>query len=395
MFDFELVKRSLGSIRNYGLRSALTILGIIVAVALIVALISISNGFSASIDKQFESFGTNTLIVMPGKSPMEGMFAKLQEGDGAIIENVSRVNLAVEIFTTSADVTFKGETKRTPVYGGSRKNFSNLEFNNFITIGEGALIQKQSGLLVGGKFAAEKFDKEITLGSMLQLGGKEFNVVGILKTSKNFTSSLFSSAILMDSDELKKLQPSIVPSRIFVKFDDTANVEEIKDKITKKLKDAHGKEDFRIVDSKQLAQSATSVLGTIQVVVLGIAFISLLVGAIGVMNLMFMNVSNRTKEIGTMKAIGATNYQVMVIFLTEAMLIGAIGGLIGATIGIAVGIASEAVANAAGFELIPVMGIDLILFAIFFAGIIGILSGVLPAIRASHLDPVDAIRQSN
>ncbi|MCX6800909.1 MAG: ABC transporter permease [Candidatus Diapherotrites archaeon] len=395
MIDLELVRRGFGNIKNYGLRSALTILGIIVAVALIVALISISNGFSASIDKQFESFGTNTLIVMPGKSSMEGMFAKLQEGDGAVIEKVSRVKLAVEIFTSSVDVTFKGETKRTPVYGGSRKNFSNLEFNNFITIGEGALIQKQSGLLVGGKFATEKFDKEITLGSMLQLGGKEFNVVGILKTSQNFTSSMFSSAILMDSDELKKIQPSIVPSRIFVKFDDTADVEEIKDKITKKLKDAHGKEDFRIVDSKQLAQSATSVLGTIQVVVLGIAFISLLVGAIGVMNLMFMNVSNRTKEIGTMKAIGATNYQVMVIFLTEAMLIGTIGGLIGATIGIAVGIASEAVANAAGFELIPVMGIDLILFAIFFAGIIGILSGVLPAIRASRLDPVDAIRQSN
>ncbi|MFA5357880.1 MAG: ABC transporter permease [archaeon] len=395
MFDLELIKRSFQTIKNNGVKSALTILGIIVAVALIVALISISNGFTTSINKQFEAFGTNTLIILPGKNSIDSLFSTLKEGDGAIVEKISRVNLSVEIFMTSEEITYKGKTKQAPVYGAAKKDFSNLQFNNFITISEGAMSGKQTGILIGGKLATDKFDKEINLNSTLQIGGKDFTVTGILKTSQNFTSSLFSNAILMDSEELKKISPGIAPSRMFVKFDESADVEELKAKITKRLKEAHGKEDFRILDSQQLADSATSVLGTIQIVVLGIAVISLLVGAIGVMNLMFMSVSNRTKEIGTMKAIGATNYQVMLIFLTEALLIGAIGGFVGAIIGFLTANLAGIIASSAGFELVPVTGIDLILFAVAFAGMVGILSGVLPALRASRLDPVEAIRRSD
>ena len=134
-------------------------------------------------------------------------------------------------------------------------------------------------------------------------------------------------------------------------------------------------------------------MGIIQIIVVGIAMIALIVGAIGVMNMMFMSVSNRIKEIGIMKSIGATNQQIMMIFLMEALLIGVIGGVLGALLGVGVALLSEIIARELEFTLNASITIELISFAILFAGAVGIISGVLPAIYASRLDPVEAIRK--
>jgi putative ABC transport system permease protein len=392
MLDFELVKRSFHTIKSFGVKSILTILGIIVAVTAIVALIAIGNGFQDSINSQFQALGTNTIIITPGRTIMEAPFSSLNENDAELIAKVAYVDVATAMRMASVQIDYKNSQKYGSITGISLENLDLLNKIGIIVPSEGSLPHSSGKIIVGYKFATQKFDDELRVGNRIKIGDELFEVVGIMGKQRNFMTAQFSNSIVMLESDFKKIS-SAPPSRIFVQFNEVADLEEVKEDIIKKLKNAHGEEDFQLMDSKQLIESSLSIMGTIQIIVVGIAAIALIVGAIGVMNMMFMSVSNRIREIGIMKAIGATNQQVMMIFLMEAMLIGMIGGIIGAALGGGVAILAEIVATELEFTLNSAVTIELVLFAIFFAGGIGIVSGVLPALYASNLDPVDAIRK--
>ena len=391
MFDLELFKRSFHTIRTFGIKSILTILGIIVAVTAIVALIAIGQGFQDSVNEQFQNFGTNSLMILPGKTFMESPFSYLEERDTELIESVQRVDFAGAVRTSSLMTGYRLEEKTVPVIGISEENLKVMAKLGFFAVEDGTMLENHGGVILGAQVAEKKFEKELVVGNTIKIEGENFKVIGIMTRQRNFMTSQFSSSVIMLTDDFVKLSDA-KPSRIFVKFDPNANVEDVKEDITRKLKNAHGAEDFQIMDSQQLIDSSLSIMGTIQIIVVGIAAIALIVGAIGVMNMMFMSVSNRKKEIGTMKAIGATDKQVIMIFLTEAMLMGMIGGVVGAGLGVGIALLSSVAATQLDFTLNVAVTPDLILFAVLFAGTIGIISGVLPAIRASKMDPVEAIK---
>ena len=171
------------------------------------------------------------------------------------------------------------------------------------------------------------------------------------------------------------------------------NLEEAKQKAITELENARNNEDFEVITPAELQQQVGQVLGVVQSVLIGIAAISILVGAIGILNAMFTSVMERTKDIGIMKSIGAKNSDILIIFLIESGMIGLTGGLVGAILGLGMAYFVGFIAAQAGFELLKVQfNLDVFIFSLIFAFVIGVISGIVPAYRASRLRPVDALR---
>ena len=394
MIDMELARQALHNTRSLGARTNLTVLGIVIGIAAIISLVSLGNSLNASVSEQFQMLGTNTLMVLPGKSFAASAFSKLGEDDVKKIEAVKGVDFASEIYLQTKQVEMKNQKRTTLVVGVDASKLDKLSISNLIEIEKGSSLNGKSfDALVGKNFAEDAFSKPLVIGETVKMEGKSFKIVGILKKSSNFYSRLFSNALIVDKEALKQTSSEkILPARIYVNLAESSLQESTRQRIFSTLKKAHGEEDFQLIDTRQIAQTASSVIGTIQLVLVAIAAISLLVGGIGVMNAMFTSVTERTKEIGIMKAIGATNSQVMEIFIAETAIIGFFGGVIGVMLGFAVAYAISISSEGFGFAL-PFRADPLLaLFGIAFAVTVSIASGYLPAVTAAKLDPVEALR---
>lgn len=397
MIDLELFRQAANNIKSLGLRSNLTIIGIVIGIAAIVTLISLGSSLNESVSSQFQVLGTNTVIVLPGKSFAASAFSKLQENDVKKIEGIKGVDFASEAYLLSKTVGFKEQKKTSLIVGIDAGKIDKLSFIKIIEVDEGSLIHGTGfSALAGPSFSKKAFSKPVEIGQKISLGSKSFKVAGIIKKSSNFYSTVFSDAVIVDKDALKQsFDEKFLPSRIYVSLAEGADSSVVKEKITSVLKKAHGEEDFQVIDAGQIASIASSVIGTIQLFLVAIAAISLIVGGIGVMNAMFMNVVERTKEIGVMKSVGATNNQIMSIFLTEASLIGLIGGFLGVALGFAMAFGISIVTELIGFPLPFIPDAGLAFFGIFFAVTVSVASGFLPAISAAKLDPIEALRFEN
>ncbi|MBU2100051.1 ABC transporter permease [Candidatus Micrarchaeota archaeon] len=395
-FDLELFNQAAENLKRQKLRSLLTLLGIIIGIGAVVALISIGDGFNKSVEKEFEKLGSNTLIVLPGSSFIGSAFAKLQESDVKRIESVKGVESATPIYLASVIVSFKQEKKSVLVLGIDPKKQGLLEDLGILSISQGRQLTSSDnlGILVGSRFAENQFDSNLSVRQELGLDSKSLRIVGIIKAAGQAFGAMFDNAIVMNYKSLEEITgQNLTPYRIFVKSVNKEEVADVKERITKELKRAHGEEDFQILSATQILDSALSVLGLIQLILVFIAAISLLVGGIGIMNTMLMAVMERTEEIGVMKAVGATNNLILSIFLMESGIIGLVGGFIGYVIGLLLAFLAGIIASTAGFDLI--IGFDSMLFfgSLAFAFIIGLISGFIPAQRAAKMDPVEALRQ--
>ncbi len=393
----EYLHLAFDTLRSQGWRSNLTIIGIVLGITAIITLVSLGEGLNQSVSKQFETLGSNTIIVLPGKTFVEIPFSKLQDNDVDTIESLRGVDFAAEMFIRTSPIEFKGEKKTVMILGIEPDKMAKLGAAGFFELDAGRLItsQDKSGVLIGPKLANEKFKREMHVSSAFFAGDERFKVSGVNKKSKNsFIGSIFDSSVIMNASSVESIAgQKLSPSRIFVRASPGVSAEEIKQRIFDALKKKHRKEDFQVLTPKQIGETAGNVLGIIQIVLIGIAVISLVVGAVGIMNTMFMAVTERTHEIGIMKAIGASNPRILAIFLTEALLIGLIGGVIGTVLGIGLASLASFVATAAGFELNAVISLQTVAFAVLFSMGVGLISGVWPAKTAAELDPVEAIRQ--
>ncbi len=392
----EQILLSLRNLRRRKLRSWLTILGIIIGIATIVALISISQGMENAIEEQFANMGISNVRIVPAnlRGPPVGDLG-LTTADADFVESIVGVEYVDPVLLQYGNVEFAGGEQYLTIVGYDaslgEKAFVDVDVN----VAEGRLFSRgdKDVVIVGYDIAHDEdyFSREMRVKNNIEINGEKFRVVGVFEN----TGTDIDDRIYMPMESARILfdQPIIV-NVLTVKILDGVDVEKAAEHITRKLKRYHnGNEDFVVYTPIQLVNEFNAILGMVNIVLVGIAAISLIVGGLGVMNTMFTSVLERTREIGIMKAIGARNGDVLFLFLIESGYIGLVGAFIGAILGTLGAYLVEWIARLWDFYLLSIhVEPTLILFSLLFGFVIGVVSGVLPALRAARLNPVDALR---
>lgn len=389
----DSIKLTISSLRRRQLRAWLTIIGIIIGIASIVALISVSQGMQTALEEEFSKFGATTIRVTP--KGLRGPPTKadiLTTKDVETIENIPGIEYISPIFMQNANVEFKKEEIFQLVAGypadNIKKGFYDLNFN----LKEGQIFTKSdTNSMIIGEGIKDLFENDIQLRSSIIVNDKKFKIKGIIEESGNPATD---QSIYIPLETARTLfgDPDGV-SVITIKILDGIDVNEIAKKVQRKLKRARDNENFEVFTPQQAINQINEILGIVQFILVGIASISLLVGGIGIMNAMYTSVLERTRQIGLMKAVGARNSSILMIFLVESGVIGLVGGIAGVIAGLSIAKAVELIAAQLGYTLLKItINPYLIGFGLLFAFIVGVVSGLLPAYQASKLVPVKALR---
>jgi len=395
-FDFDVLENSIKNLRRAGMRTVLTLIGVIIGIAAIVSLLSIGQGLNVAVEKQFESLGSNTIFIIPGAAARGLASVKLTDNDLTQIEGIRGVTSAVPVYGAAAVLEYNGQKTNIQVSAADAEKSSIFDDTGYFEVAEGRTFYKNdsSAVLIGDKIANTYFDRTITTRKIVTINGVPFTVIGIMKPqSQSFGGGPNTgTSVFMSLDAFNKIAKNVSPSIIFVKTDSGNDVsyavDEIKDYMDKK----YGKKSVLVSSADDLLKQVNAILGVITLVIAGIGGISLVVGGIGIMNAMITAVLERTREIGLMKALGAANERILVLFILEAGFIGLIGGIIGMLLGYGLSALIAFIGTNSGYALNAVMTPEITIGALAFALIIGIVSGLLPAIRAANLDPVVALR---
>jgi putative ABC transport system permease protein len=401
----DLFKLSLNNLRRRKLRSWLTLLGIFIGIAAVVALISLGQGLQTAITGQFSTLSTDKLTIQNSGTgfgpPGSTVVKKLNDHDIKVIEGVRGVELTVTriirvvrteynsavSFSYMADIP-EDRTKMNMVYDAAQ-----------VKVDKGRLLEPGDfgKIIIGSDVADEKtFNKQIDIGKKIKINGKDFEVIGILKRGSTFQINDVILMLNKDMEDLLNLNNKV--DIIIAQVANGEKPEEVKVRIENALRkdrsEKIGEEDFSVQTPLEAISAVNNILSAVNIVVIGIAMISLIVGGIGIANTMYTSVLERNKEIGTMKAIGAKNSDILYIFVIESGLLGLVGGIIGVIIGSGAALGVSLIANSFfESEIITVnLSIPLIIFAVGFSFLIGIVSGVVPSYQASKLKPVDALR---
>lgn len=396
----------LNNLRRRKLRSWLTMIGIFIGIAAVVSLISLGQGLQTAVTAQFATLSTDKLTIqnagtgmgVPGSSVVE----KLNEDDVKLIENVAGVELVIPRLLRMVKLEYNDVamfTFSTSVLEDREKADLGYEAMS-IKAEEGRLIYSgDSRKVVLGKDLVKKsvFDKEVKVGKTIKIQNQEFEVVGILKKSGNFQVN--GVVLLMEEDLKDILNIDNEYDLIVAQVREPKEIREVAERLKKEFRKDRNigedeDDDFSVETPLEAVGAVTDIINSVNVVVVGIALISLIVGGIGIANTMYTSVLERKKEIGTMKAIGARNSDVLMVFLIESGLLGLVGGIIGVLIGVGLSFGAASAANSyLGLKIIAVeVNFALIVSAIMFSFLIGIISGLVPSVQASKLKPADALR---
>ena len=401
---YDIVNFGLHSLTQRKLRSWLTVIGIVIGVASIVALISIGQGAQAQIQSQLSGFGADTITISPGferaTTGLRGFggfgggggtrsVGNLTESDIRVVKTTQGILYVNGIVSGRADVAYLGETSSVSVQGVDTSVWrfmqtTKLDSGRYLAPGD------ENVIVIGNRIATQIFKQQVTINKQLTIEGKTFKVVGILQSTGSFEQQ--DSAIYMPKENARQILNTNNKkiSSISIKVSDVSQVEDIAASIGNKLKitrHANGdKQDFTITTSQAIQNQVSSVTGTFTLFLAAVAGMSLLVGAIGISNTMFTSVLERTRQIGILKSLGATDSEIMKIFITEAGLIGLLGGLLGILFGVA------ASGFISAFAFTTVITPELIILSVSFSVIIGAVSGFFPARIAARLEPVEALR---
>jgi len=385
---------AVNGIRHRKLRSWLTIVGMVIGIGAIIALISITQGLQASVEQQFESFGVNRIFIAPKGFQGPGSQSEgLTKDDVDTIESIGDFEYVTPFLFLTQEIEFKNEVKFTAIFAMPPEDVKRFFEDVDVETEQGRFLKEGEKFvaLIGSRVPTDIFDKEVRVRNRIKIGGKEFKVIGILESQGNAEDDN-SITIPLDTGREIFNKPDDVDG-IITQVKPGLDIETVQKRIEKKLEDARDDENFQVLTASQIAEQVTQILGVFQIVLVGIAAISLVVGGIGIMNSMYTSVLERTREIGIMKAIGAKNSDILSIFLIESGLIGLIGGIFGVSLGIGIAFLVETAAAAAGFSFLQISASPfLIVFGLLFAILVGIASGTLPAVQASKLRPVEALR---
>ena len=390
----ELLRLALSRLRTSRLRAALTMLGVIIGVASVVALVGVGQGTTTNITNRLNSLGTNLLTISPTSASSDGTTTLTLDDATAIADLPGIAGVAPEV-STSQTVTSGDETTDTTVIGTTPAYPTVRAYE----VWQGTFLTDVSvdrGLRVAVLGATTADDLKLTaadLGTEIRIGGIPFEVIGILQPKGGTGFQNPDDQVLVPVATVQKYFVGGDSVRtIGVSVADPAGMAEANAAITALLRERHelsasDDADFSIFDQTQLLEAASSISGTLTLLLGGIASISLVVGGIGIMNIMLVSVRERTREIGIRKAIGARRRDILAQFLVEALTLSLLGGLIGIVVGLAV---SAGIGQLAGwgFAFSP----STVIAAVLFSLAVGVVFGVWPARQAARLDPITALR---
>ncbi len=398
MLDLEIVRVAFTNIKRQRLRSYLTLLGMVIGIAAIVTLFSLSTGLSLAVEGMFESLGLDVIFVEPGGEMgfSTAISRTINESDIDIIKGIPGVEEVVGLYETAAIAKYKEHEMSAFIIGYDPNKEEYMQGMGYLSLGKGRLLESSDlySILISESFAKDALEgEELDVRKKIEINGQDFKIVGLLDDSDLASSSFgITNMFWVTKNAARTFFGAEDPIELAVKVTDEHLVNSVVEKIESRLERAHGEKDFSVMTSESLLESFNTVLGVMQIVLLMLASISVVVGAIGIMNSMLMAVLERTREIGAMKAIGATNNMILAIFITEAGLLGMTGGALGVVLGYIVAFGISAVAGSLNFTLPIVIDPVIVVIGVSISAGVGIVSGIVPARRASLMDPVEALR---
>jgi len=401
MSFYDLIKETLRSISANKLRSGLTILGIIIGIAAVISMISIGEGTKKQISQSIEGLGSNILSIVPGASRMgiialgRGTAQSLKEDDLKILQTVRGVIYAVPLIQRNFQIIApNGKNTRTMVIGSDENLFivREIELLDGTNFTEEDVRNMTKVAVIGKNIVEDLFEDKNPIGQKIKINGVNFKVIGITAPKGGSFGFILDDLVFIPYTTMQKiLLKSEYLSAILVKVQDKNLIEQVREEIIQVLSRKHRVDpqdpDFSVISQEEIVSTLNQVINTMTIFLASIAAISLIVGGIGIMNMMLTSVTERTKEIGLRKAIGAKKREILLQFLIESIVLTLIGGIFGIILGSLISIGVSRFANITS---------EVSLFSIFlsltFSTLVGIIFGYWPAKRAADLDPIVALR---
>jgi len=405
---FLNLKEALESLNANKMRSLLTILGIVIGVASVIALLSIGEGAGNSITGQIESIGTNVLYILRGNENDDVTNPNvLTLRDVEALENypqTSEIAYVAPMISRMSDISYSAESEEANITGVTPdyQYVQNLNMAEGAFISEGQVEGRSAVVVLGPQIAQNLLGRSTSVvGKTVRIGGYPYRVIGVTeaKGGSAFNNPDTNVYVPISTAQARLVQ-SNAPDQvgyILVSVKDAENANLAIEQVTAVLRKTHripprSPDDFTVLNQQDFLAVASSITGVLTVFLGGIGAISLLVGGIGIMNIMLVSVTERTREIGLRKALGARKMDILVQFLTESVLLSMIGGLLGILLGWLISLVVGQIAVQSGTYLDISVTLNSVLLATLFSAAVGIFFGYYPANRAASLAPVEALR---
>ncbi len=402
----QAIREALESVSANKLRAALTILGIVIGVAAVIAMLAVGAGAQDTILGSISGIGTNLLFVFQGNLQQDVRNEQpITMADVAAMQDefqAPHIQEVAPIVSGTVNVSFGGESTAPELFGVTPefeivRNYGLIE-GNFIT--DDNVNGLASVVLLGPEVADKLFGRrELITGETIRIEGQPFRVIGVLEPKGGGSFGSQDNVILVPLTTARVRLLDRERDHVDVAYVQAINAESVPivtEEISQILRTRHrtklGEDDFTVYTQEDILSVAGTITNVLTIFLGGIAAISLLVGGIGIMNIMLVSVTERTKEIGLRKAVGATKKDILVQFLTESSLLSLIGGIIGIIFGWLISFAVGRIAAASGTPFTPSVSLDAILLATIFSTAVGLFFGIYPANRAANLQPVEALR---
>ena len=393
----DFIRFTYGSLRSHRLRTFLTALGIAVGIAAVILLTSIGEGLHRFVIAEFTQFGTNIISVAPGRIQTHGAslgvvntVRPLSIEDALALKRAPYVQVSDPVVQGNADVKYFGKSRRVTLYGVGPDFAEALKMR--VAVGE-FLPQEdprsaRALAVLGSKVAREFFGGDNPLGSRIRIGGERYRVVGVMQSKGQVLGFDLDDTVFIPVARALEMFNRESLMEIHVTYDPTAPLVEVEQGIKRILIARHGAEDFTVTPQQKMLEVFGTVLDAITFAVAAIGGISLIVGGVGILTILIIAVAERTSEIGLLRAVGATQRSILMLFLGEAALLAAIGGTAGLLLGWAIALLLQLALPA-----LPVhTPWSYAVLAELVAVAVGLAAGVLPARRAARLDPLEALR---
>ena len=402
---FKYIKEAVESLLANKMRTFLTMLGIVIGVASVISMLAIGEGASASITSSIESMGTNVIYISRDNSVSQSRAITISDANALSAVESTNFTAVAPIVSSNREVTFSGNSITAQIYGVTPEYASvrneEVSYGSFITSDQ---VENRSTVAVIGVDIADELYGTTTnlVGSKLRIGNYLYTIIGVLE-SKGGTAigssdnQVFIPITTAQTRLISWSSTQAEVDQIYVSATDSETIDAAMTEITSVLKSRHGLSlsddaDFQLFSQESLTEAASSITQILTIFLGGIGAISLLVGGIGIMNIMLVTVVERTKEIGLRKAVGARKSDILTQFLIESLFIGLIGGIVGILLGAGISAVVQSIASASGTPLNPAITTGSVLLATLFSVGVGLIFGIYPANRAANLEPVEALR---